>query len=141
MASCFDLMFTLLFPWFWFIFLLFPFGNITVVSEHNIGSACASWKANMSSEEGDPLTDREKRYLGRRHRKFDYIDDKEDKGKTPLSREDEVKEYPKLLLRIMQDIAKEIKEMSMDRYKESPKGFLHGEGSGISHHSSDQPVK
>ena len=29
----------------------------------------------------------------------------------------------------------------MDRYKESPKGFLHGEGFGISHHWSDQPVK
>ena len=41
----------------------------------------------------------------------------------------------------MQDIAREIKGMSMDRYKESPKGFLHGEGSNISHHWIDQPVK
>ena len=69
----------------------------------------------MSSEEGDPLTDREKRYLKRRHRKFDYIDDKEDKAKTPLSREDEEKEYPKLFLQTIQDIAREIKEMMMDR--------------------------
>ena len=88
----------------------------------------------MSSEEGDPLTDREKRYLRRRNYKYDYIDDKEDKGKTPLSGEDEEKEFPKLLLRTMQDIAKEIKEMRMDRHKESPKGFLHGEGFDISHH-------
>ena len=29
----------------------------------------------------------------------------------------------------------------MDRYKEYPKGFLHGEGSDISHHQSDQQVK
>ena len=41
----------------------------------------------------------------------------------------------------MQDIAREIKETRMDRHKESPKGFLHGEGSGISHHWSDQPLK
>ena len=41
----------------------------------------------------------------------------------------------------MQDIAREIKEMRMDRYKESPKGFKHGEGSSISHHWSDQPVQ
>ena len=41
----------------------------------------------------------------------------------------------------MQEIAREIKEMRMDRKNESPKGFLHGEGSVISHHWSDQPVK
>ena len=29
----------------------------------------------------------------------------------------------------------------MDIHKESPKGFLHGEGTIISHHWSDQPVK
>ena len=28
----------------------------------------------------------------------------------------------------------------MDRHKESPKGFLHGEGFDISHHWSDQTV-
>ena len=95
----------------------------------------------MSSEEGDPLTDREKRYMRRRNQKFDYTNDKEDKGKTPLSGEDEEKEYPKLLLRTMQEISREIKEIRMDRYKESPKGFLHGEGSNISHHWSDQPLK
>ena len=41
----------------------------------------------------------------------------------------------------MQDIAREIKDMRIDRHKESPKGFLHGEGFDISHHWSEQPVK
>ena len=40
----------------------------------------------------------------------------------------------------MQGIAREIKDMRMDIYKESPKGFHHGEGSGMSHHWNDQPV-
>ena len=96
----------------------------------------------MSFEEGDPLTDREKRYQRRIQRKFDYKNDKEEKEKTPLSRgEDEEKEFPNILLKAMQDIYREIKEMRMDRYKESPKGSQHGEGSGISHHWSDQPIK
>ena len=48
----------------------------------------------MSSEEGEPLNNREKRYQKRIHRKFDYKNDKEDKGKTPISRgEDEEKEF------------------------------------------------
>ena len=88
----------------------------------------------MSSEEGDPLIDREKRYLRRINQKFDYTDDKEDKGKTPLSGEDEEKDFPNILLRAMQYIATEIKEMRMDRYKKYPKGFHDGEGSDISHH-------
>ena len=58
----------------------------------------------MSSEEGDPLTYREKRYLRRRNWKFDYTNDKEDKGKTPLLGDDEEKEYPKIFLKTMQDI-------------------------------------
>ena len=95
----------------------------------------------MSFEEGEPLTNRERRYQRRRHQKFYYIDDKEDKGKTPLSGEDEEKEYQKLLLRTMQEIAIEIKEMRMDRYKKYPKGFLHGQCFDISHHWSDQPVQ
>ena len=40
----------------------------------------------------------------------------------------------------MQDIAREIKEMRMERFKESPRGFHHGEGFGMSHHWNDQPV-
>ena len=70
----------------------------------------------MSSEEGDIITDRERRYL-KINRKYDYTYDKEDKGKTPLSRGDEEKEFPKLLILTMQDIAGEIKDMTMDRHK------------------------
>ena len=56
----------------------------------------------MSSKEGEPLTDREKRYQRRRHIIFDYTDEKANKGKTPLSGgEDEEKEFPKILLRAM----------------------------------------
>ena len=40
----------------------------------------------MSSEEEEPLTDREKRYLKRIYRNtFDYTNDNEDKGKAPVS--------------------------------------------------------
>ena len=89
----------------------------------------------MYFEEGDPLNDKDKRYLKIIHRKFDYTNDNEDKGKAPLSAgEDEEKHFPKILLRTMQEIYKDIKEMRMVRYKESHKGFMHGEGSGISHH-------
>ena len=93
----------------------------------------------MSSEEGYPLLDREKRYL-KINRRYDYTYDKEDKGKTPLWGEDDEKEFPKIILKAMQYIAREIKEMMMERYKESPKWFQDGEGSGISHHWSDQPM-
>ena len=61
---------------------------------------------------------------------------REDKGKTPISREEDDREFPKLLQK-MKAIARKIKEMRMDRHKESPKGFLHGEGYDISHHWSD----
>ena len=81
----------------------------------------------MSSEQGEPLSDREKRYLKRRYKNCDYTNDSEDKGKSPLSGgEDEEKDFPKILLRAMQDIAREIKEIRMDRIKESPRGFHHG---------------
>ena len=39
----------------------------------------------MSFEEGEPLTDTEKRYLKKGQKKFYYTDDKENKDKTPLS--------------------------------------------------------
>ena len=89
----------------------------------------------MSSKEEEPLTDREKRYLKRRQKKFYYKNDNEDKGKAPVSRsEEEEKDFPKILLRAMQDISREIKEMRFDRIKESPKGFHLGESFGMSHH-------
>ena len=72
----------------------------------------------MSSEEEEPLTDRDKKYLKRIHKKFDYTNDNEDKGKAPFSGgEDEDKDCPEILLRAMQDLAREIKEMRMDRIK------------------------
>ena len=51
----------------------------------------------MSFEEKGPLTDREKRYLMKRQKKFDYTDDKENKGKTPLSGRMKGKEFSKTL--------------------------------------------
>ena len=36
----------------------------------------------MSSKEGEPVTDKEKRYQRRRHRNFDYTNEKEYKGVT-----------------------------------------------------------
>ena len=43
----------------------------------------------MSSEDEDPLTEREKRYLKRRQKNFDYTNDDRDKGKAPKSGSDE----------------------------------------------------
>ena len=54
----------------------------------------------MYSEEYDPLTDREKRYLRIRQNKFDYTIDDKDKGKAPESGGDEDgKEFTKTLLK------------------------------------------
>ena len=77
----------------------------------------------MSPEEEETLTNREKRYLKRRQKKkFDYTNENEDKGKAPQSGSgEEEKDFPKILLRAMQDLAKEINEMRLDRIKESPK--------------------
>ena len=96
----------------------------------------------MSLEEEEPLTDREKRYLKRKqNKKFDYTTDNEDNGKALYSRsEEEEKDFPKILLRAMQDLAREIKEMRLDIIKESPKGFHLRESSGMSHYWNDQPV-
>ena len=43
----------------------------------------------MSSQEEEPLTNREKRYLKIRQKKFDYTNDDRDKGKAPESGSDE----------------------------------------------------
>ena len=95
----------------------------------------------MSSKEDEHLTDREERYLRRRKKKFDYTNDDQDKGKALESGSDEEgKDFAKILLRAMQDLTREIKEMRMDRIKESPKRFHLGESSGMSHHWNDQPI-
>ena len=95
----------------------------------------------MSSEEEEPITDREKRYIKIIHKKFDYTNDNEDKGNAPVSgSEEEENDFPKILLRAMQDLAREIKEMRLERIKESPKGFHLGEIFVMSHHWNDHPV-
>ena len=95
----------------------------------------------MSSEEEEPLTDRENMYLKGIQKKFDYTNDNEDNGKAPASGSDEEgKDFSKILLRAMQDLAREIKEMRLEKIKESPKKFHLGESSGMSHHWNDQPV-
>ena len=95
----------------------------------------------MSSKEDDPLTNREKRYLKIIQKKFYYTNDDKDKGKAPESGSDvEGKDFAKILLKSMQDLAREIKEMRLDRIKESPRIFHLGEISGMSHHWNDQPV-
>ena len=49
-------------------------------------------------------------------------------------------EFPKILLQTMQNIAREIKEMRMERHKETPRMFLHGESSGTLHHWGEKLV-
>ena len=97
----FKLYFTLLFQHFHYI-LDFPIWEYySSIREKSWDSLCIL-KENISSEEGEPLTEREKRYQRRSHIIFDYTNDKEDKGKTHLSGcEDEEKEFPKILLRAM----------------------------------------
>ena len=72
----------------------------------------------LHSEEDEPLTEREKRYQNRSHKKFDCTTDDQDKGKAPETASDkEGEEFARTLLMAMQDLAKEIKEMRMDRMR------------------------
>lgn len=89
----------------------------------------------MSSKEDEPLTDRESRYLKRIPKKFYYTNDDQDKGKAPESGSDVAgKDFAKILLKSMQYLAREIKEMILDRIKEYPYRFHPGESPGMSHH-------
>ena len=89
----------------------------------------------MTSEEDEPLTNREKRFYNRIQKKFDYTNDDQDKGKAPETGSDkEGQEFARTLLVAIQDLAREIKEMRLDRLKESPRRFHPGESSGMSHH-------
>ena len=97
----------------------------------------------MSSEEGEPLTNRQQRYLSRRQKNFYYTNEDKDKGKTPKDgngSDEEGKEFARTLLKAMQDLAREIKEMRIYRIKESPRIFHLGESSGISQHQNVQLV-
>ena len=89
----------------------------------------------LHSEEDEPLTEREKRYQNRSHKNFDYTTEDQDKGKAPEAGSDkEGEEFARTLLVAMQDLAREIKEMRIDRLKESPRRPHPGESPGMSHH-------
>ena len=81
--------------------------------------------------------------MRRRQKNFDYTNEDKEKSKTPEDgngSDEEGKEFARNLLKTMQDLAREIKEMRIDRIKESPRRFHLGESSGISQHWNDQPV-
>ena len=85
----------------------------------------------LHSEEDEHLTEREKRYQNRSHKKFYYTTDDpdkgQDKGKAPETVNDkEAGEFSRTLLVAMQDLSKEIKEMRVDRMMESPGRFHPG---------------
>ena len=67
----------------------------------------------LHSEEEDPLTERERRYQNRSHKKYDYTTDDpdkgQDKGKAPEyvnDKDKEVEELAKTILETMQDLSK-----------------------------------
>ena len=64
----------------------------------------------LHSEEDEPLTEREKRYQNRSHKKYDYTTNDQDKGKAPETISDkEGEEFRRTLLVAMQDISKDMK--------------------------------
>ena len=79
----------------------------------------------LHSKDEDPLSERERRYQNSSHRNYGYttvdLDKGQDKGKAPElnDKDKEAKEFAKTLLETMQDISKEIKEMRIDRMRES----------------------
>ena len=101
----------------------------------------------LHSEEEDPPTERERRYQIRIHKKYDPTTDGPDKGQekgkaaeSVNDKEKDVEEFVKNLLETMQDLSKEIKEMRVDKMRESLERFHHGESSEVSHYGTGQPV-
>ena len=101
----------------------------------------------LHSEDEDPISERERIYQNRSHRKYDYttidLDKGQDKGKAPESVNDkdkEAEEFAKILLEAMQDLSKEIKEMRIDRMRESLGRFHQGESSDMSQFGTGQLV-
>ena len=95
----------------------------------------------LNFEEDDPLTERERRYQNRSHKKYDYTTEDQDKGKAPETTSDkEGEEFARTLLVAMQDLAREIKEMRVEKMREYPGRFQLGESSDMSHHGTGQPV-
>ena len=83
----------------------------------------------LHSEDEDLLFERERRYQNISHRNYDYtifdLDKGQDKGKGPeLNDKDKEAEEFATLLETMQDLSKEIKEMRIERMRESL-GRLH----------------
>ena len=88
----------------------------------------------MHSQEEEPLTEREKRYQNISQKNFGYTTEDEDKGKARETGSDkEGEEFAITLLVTMQDLAREIKEIRMERMRESPGRFHPRESSGMSH--------
>ena len=80
-------------------------------------------------------------YQKKSHKKYDYTIEDQDKGKAPETASDkEGEEFARTLLVAMQDLAKEIKDMRMDRMRESPGRFHLGGNSDMSLHWTGQPV-
>ena len=92
----------------------------------------------LHSEDEDPLSERERRYQNRSHIKYDYttveLDKGQDKGKAPElnDKDKEAEEFAKTLLEAMQYLSKEIKEMRIDRMRESFGRLHQGERSEMS---------
>ena len=92
-------------------------------------------------EEDETLTEREKRYQNKSHKKYDYTTEDQVKGKAPKNTSDkEGEEFVRTLLVDMQDLAREIKEMRVERMREYIGRFNEGESSDMSHHGTGQPV-
>ena len=81
----------------------------------------------MPFEEEGPLIDREKRYLNKIQNKFDYTNDKEKKGKTPLSGGMKGKDFSKTLFQTMHELKREIKGMRRERHEYPSRRFSHEE--------------
>ena len=95
----------------------------------------------LHSEEYEPLTKREKRYQNRSHKKYYYATEDQENGKAlEIVSEKEGEEFARTLLVAMQDIAREIKDMRVDRMREYLGIFHPGESSDMSHHGTGQPV-
>ena len=93
----------------------------------------------LHSKDEDPFSERERRYQNISHKNYDYtivdLEKGQDKGKAPESVNDkdkEAKEFAKNILEAMKYLSKEIKEMRIDRMRESLGRFHQGESSEMS---------
>ena len=100
----------------------------------------------LNSKDEDPISERERRYQNRSHKNYYYttvdLDKCQDKGKAPKlnDKDKEAEEFEKTLLETMQDLSKEIKEMRIERMRESLGRLHQGEISEMSQYGTGQPV-